>query len=107
MKKRVLDDSLSPEIAPKAHEAFSRIARRLRAVDLPYGLTNERLSTLATIATHKSISISVLAAAEIVRVPTMSIMVDGLEAEGLVRRQDDKFDTRSVLISATAKGRCK
>ncbi len=35
----------------------------------------------------------------------MSRMVDALEAEGFVRRRDDKLDNRAVLISITAKGR--
>ncbi len=105
MRKRILDDALSPDIAPRVHEAFSRLSRRLRKIDLPYGLTNERLSTLAAIGDHEPISISALAKAEIVTVPTMSRMVDALEADGFVRRRDDKFDSRAVLISTTAKGR--
>ena len=105
MRKRVLDDTLAPELAPQVHEAFSRLARRLRALDLPYGLTNERVSTLATVAAHEPISVSALAEAEIVTVPTMSRMVDALEAEGFVRRRDDKLDSRAVLVSTTAKGR--
>ncbi len=105
MRKRVLDDTIYPELAPKVHEAFTRLARRLRALDLPNGLTNERLTTLATIAAQEPISVSALAEAEIVSLPTMSRMVAKLEAEGFVKRRDDKFDSRAVLISTTAKGR--
>ena len=105
MGKRVLDGKMSPELGPQVHEAFSRLARRLRALDLPYGLTNERLSTLATIAAHEPISVSALAEAEIVSLPTMSRMVAKLEAKGLVKRREDKFDGRGVLVSTTAKGR--
>ncbi len=105
MRKRVLDDLMSSELGPQVHEAFSRLARRLRALDLPYGLTNERLSTLATVAAHEPISISALAEVEIVSLPTMSRMVNALEAEGFVRRRADKFDSRAVLISTTAKGK--
>ena len=104
-RKRDLDDTMSPAVGPQVHEAFSRLARRLRALNLPYGLTNERLSTLASITVHGPISISALAEAEIVSLPTMSRMVDALEAEGFVRRRDDKFDSRAVLVSTTAKGR--
>ncbi len=96
---------MSPAIGSQVHEAFSRLARRLRALDLPYGLTNERLSTLASVTAHGPISISALAEAEIVSLPTMSRMVDALEAEGFVRRRDDTFDSRAVLVSTTAKGR--
>ncbi len=94
-----------PEFAPQLHEAFSRLSRRLRALDLPDGLTNERLSTLAAVGDHEPISVSALAEAEMVSLPTMSRMVVKLEAEGLVKHRDDKFDSRVVLISTTAKGR--
>ncbi len=105
MRKRILDDTMSPELAPQVHEAFARLARRLRALDLPSGLTNERLSTLATVAAEEPISLSALAEAEMVSLPTMSRMVAKLEAEGFVKCRDDKFDSRAVLISTTAKGR--
>jgi len=105
MRKRILDDTLSPEVDSQVHEAFSRLARRLRALNLPYGLTNERLSTLATLATDEPISLSALAKAEAVTVPTMSRMVAKLEAEGFVRRRANKLDSRAILLSTTAKGR--
>ncbi len=81
---------MSPELGPQVHEAFSRLARRLRALDLPYGLTNERLSTLATVAAHEPISVSALAEAEIVSLPTMSRMVAKLEADGFLKRRQAK-----------------
>ena len=96
---------MSPEFAPQVHEAFSRLARRLRALDLPHGLTNERLSTLATVRDNEPISVSALAEAEVVSLPTMSRMVAKLEVEGLVKRREDKVDGRGVLVSTTAKGK--
>ncbi len=105
MGKRISDDTISQELAPQVHEAFSRLARRLRALEFPYGLTNERLSTLATIAAHESISVSALAEAEIVSLPTMSRMIAKLDADGFVKRRDDKLDSRGVLVSTTDKGR--
>jgi len=86
------------------HEAFSRLSRRLHALDLPDGLTNERLSTLATIASQEPIAVSALAKAEIVSLPTMSNMVTKLVAEGLVKRVSNELDGRGVLVSTTAKG---
>jgi PAS domain S-box-containing protein len=105
MGKKPLEDAVSQELAPQVHEAFSRLSRRLRALDLPDGLTIERLSTLATVTALQPVSISALAKAEIVSVPTMSNMVAKLEAKGLVKRVEDKLDARGVLVSTTAKGR--
>ncbi len=105
MGKQNLDDTISQELAPQLHEAFSRLARHLRKLDLPYGLTNERLSALAAIWVREPVSVSALAEAEIVSLPTMSRMVAKLEAEDLVNRREHKFDGRGVVVSTTAKGR--
>jgi DNA-binding MarR family transcriptional regulator len=45
-----------------------------------------------------------LAEAEQVRPPTMSRVVEALVKEGLVRRETNKDDRRSVTISPTDKG---
>ena len=105
MGRLILDDRMSPELAPHIHEAFSRLARRLRTLDLPYGLTNERLSTLATAGAHGPISLSALAETANVSLPTMSHTVAKLEAEGLVTCREHKFGDREILVSTTAKGR--
>jgi len=105
MGKRILDNTNNAELAPQVHEAFSRLSRRLHAVDLPYGLTNERLSALATVVALEPISVSALAEAEMVSLPTISNMVTKLVAEGLVERVENKSDGRGVLVTTTAKGR--
>lgn len=50
-------------------------------------------------------TISELAAAEQVTRPTISRIVDGLEAAGLARREANAADKRSVYVDATTKGR--
>jgi DNA-binding MarR family transcriptional regulator len=50
------------------------------------------------------ISLAELAAAEQVRAPTMSRIVDGLVREGLVNRVSNPTDRRMVKISATEAG---
>ncbi len=105
MAQQDLDNAVSLELARQIHEAFSRLSRRLRALDLPDGLTNERLSTLASVRVHEPVSISALADAEVVSLPTMSRMVAALARERFVRRRENKSDGREVLISTTAKGK--
>ncbi len=105
MTKRDSDKPMSPELAAQVHESFSRLARRLRALDLPYALTNERLSLLATIAAREPISISALAEAEIASLPTISRMISKLEDDGFVSRREDNHDSRAVLVSSTPKGK--
>ena len=72
MKLPDLNIAISPKLAPRIHESFSRLSRRLRSVALPHGLTNERLCTLGAVGKHEPVSVSVLSGVEMVAVPTMS-----------------------------------
>ena len=106
-----MPDAITPEadarseIAALLHEQFARLTRRLRTLDLPHGMTPERLSALSVIEKRGPISVTALADNEMVRPATMSRMITALVDEGLVKRSDDKNDGRGVLISVTPKGR--
>jgi DNA-binding MarR family transcriptional regulator len=93
------------EIAALLHEQFARLTRQLRTLELPQGMTPERLSALSVIEKRGPISVTALADTEMVRPATMSRMVSALVEDGLVKRSDDKTDGRGVLVSATPKGR--
>jgi DNA-binding MarR family transcriptional regulator len=106
-----MPDAVSPdadarsEIAALLHEQFARLTRRLRTLELPSGMTLERLSALSVVDKRGPISVTALADSEMVRPATMSRMITALAEEGLVKRTHDKNDGRGVLISATPKGR--
>jgi DNA-binding MarR family transcriptional regulator len=93
------------EIAAMLHEQFARLTRQLRTLELPQGMTPERLSALTVIEKRGPISVTALADTEMVRPATMSRMVTALVEEGLVKRSEDKTDGRGVLVSTTPKGR--
>lgn len=93
------------EIAALLQEQFARLARQLRTIELPAGMTPERLSALSVIEKRGPISVTALADNEMVRPATMSRMVAALVEEGLVKRSEDKTDGRGVLVSTTPKGK--
>jgi DNA-binding MarR family transcriptional regulator len=93
------------EVAALLHEQFARLARELRNLELPHGMTPERLSALSVIERRGPVSVTALADQEMVRPATMSRMVSALVDEGLVKRSDDKADGRGVLVTTTPKGR--
>ena len=92
-------------VAALLNEQFARLSRQLRTIELPEGMTPERLSALSVIDKRGPISVTALAVNEKVRPATMSRMVTALVEEGLVKRGDDKTDGRGVLVSTTPKGR--
>ena len=77
----------------------------LRREDDGSGLSAPRLSALSVIVFAGPLSLAALAAAEQVRPPTMSRIVDALVAAGLATREAAPGDRRSVRIEATAVGR--
>lgn len=91
-------------IATRLHKAAIRLLRTLRREDDGSGLTAPRLSALSVIAFAGPLSLAELAAAEQVKPPTMSRIVDALVADGLVTRDIPAEDRRSVRIAATEKG---
>ena len=103
--QRHAESEACSEIAALLHDQFSRLTRQLRNMDLPQGMTPERLSALAVLDERGPISVTALADKEMVRPATMSRMVSALVDEGLVKRSEDKNDGRGVLVSATSKGR--
>ena len=106
----LMSDAMPPEasrseVAALLHEQFARLTRRLRTLELPHGMTAERLSALSVIEKRGPISVTALADTEMVRPATMSRMITALVDEGLAKRGGDKNDGRGVLVSVTPKGR--
>jgi DNA-binding MarR family transcriptional regulator len=94
------------ELADRLHSAAIHLLRWLRREDAATGLSAPRLSALSVLVFGGGpVTLGQLAAAEQVRAPTMTRLVNGLEADGLVTRQADPGDARVTRIQATARGR--
>jgi len=88
------------------HSAAIHLLRRVRvADDESMGMTPARRSALSVLVFLGPQSLSDLAAAEQVTLPTMSKLVATMERDGLVRRERDPGDGRIVRLHATAKAR--
>jgi len=88
------------EIAGRLRLAVLRLARRLRQQSPP-GITPSQLSALSVIHVLGSLTIGELAAHENVQPPTISRIVDALEAAGWVERFADDTDRRVARVRAT------
>ena len=92
------------DLARRLHAVSIRLLRTLRREDDGSGLTAPRLSALSVIAFAGPVSLTELAAAEQVRPPTMSRIVDHLVEAGLVNREGDPDDRRLIRLTATEQG---
>jgi DNA-binding MarR family transcriptional regulator len=95
----------SQKIADQLHSAAIHLLRKLRKEDEGSGLNAPRLSALSVIVFGGPITLGDLAAAEQVRPPTMTRIVNALEEQGLVLKKQNTNDGRSTLLSATPAGK--
>ena len=92
-------------MATRLHAASIKLLRLLRREDEDSGLSAPRLSALSVIVFDGPLSLAELAAAEQVRPPTMSRLVEALVGLGLITREADPANRRMVSIAATQAGR--
>ncbi len=95
----------SQNIADQLHSAAIYLLRKLRKEDEGSGLNAPRLSALSVIVFGAPVTLRDLAAAEQVRPPTMTRIVNALEEKGLVLKKQNANDGRSTLLSATPAGK--
>jgi DNA-binding MarR family transcriptional regulator len=90
--------------ADRLHSAAIHLLRRLRIADAASGLTAPRLSALSVVVFGGPQTITSLAAAEQVRLPTMTRLVQGLQRQKLITCTPDPKDRRRVVVRATPRG---
>ena len=93
------------DLAPRLHSAVLHLLRRLAREDRASGESPARLSALSVLVFGGPRAIGQLARDEGVTPPTMTRLVAGLEADGLVTRTADRDDRRSQRVAATDRGR--
>ena len=91
------------DVADRLHSAAIHLLRRVRRTDPQTGVSAAQLSALSVLMGGPR-TLGELAAAEQVRPPTMTKLVQELEREGLAARERDTADARVVRVRSTAKG---
>jgi DNA-binding MarR family transcriptional regulator len=83
-----------------------RLARRLRQMrDDSVDLNSNQLSAMAVLLNNGDLLMGELAAAEKVQPPSMTRIVNGLEARGYVARRPHPDDRRQCLVTLSDEGR--
>jgi DNA-binding MarR family transcriptional regulator len=91
------------EVATRLRVAVNRLQRRLRQESLE-GLSPAQVSALGTINRLGRPTLGELAAIEQVQPPSMTRIVANLAEAGMVTRESDPVDRRSVRVQITPAG---
>lgn len=97
--------TISVSVADRLHSAAIHLLRRLRQSDKASGISAPRLSALSVLVYAGPRTLGQLAEAEQVRPPTMTRLVQAMEAEGYIKRITDPHDKRVTVLQATARAR--
>jgi DNA-binding MarR family transcriptional regulator len=101
-----LPQDATHEVGNLLNSVAIRLLRKIRHTDrMVSGLTAPRASTLSVLVFAGPQTIGRLADLEQVSPAAMTKMIDGLEADGLVRRRRSTTDRRVVIVEATAPGK--
>lgn len=95
---------MEPTTADRLHSLAIHLLRYARVEDVAVGMSATRLSVLSVLVFGGPRTVTELAEAEQVATPTMTRLLQALEAEGYVRRRRDARDARIVRVRATARG---
>jgi len=99
-----MNRDLVEQMAGQLQSFALRLAREVRRGKAAGTPGASRLSALAALASSGPLSLAHLAAADQVRAPTMSRLVDGLVRDGLVTRETVPTNRRAVRIAITPEG---
>src|SRR5262249_37028172 len=88
------------EIAARLRLSATRLVRILRQA-AEFGLPPSQLTALATVAGEGPLTLGALADTEHVPPPSVTKVIEKLEAVGLVQRRADAADRRRILVTAT------
>jgi DNA-binding MarR family transcriptional regulator len=98
---------LSPAaLAQALRPSVMRLARRLRQMrDDAVDLNSNQLSAMSVLLNNGDLLMGELAAAEKMQPPSMTRIVNGLEARGYVARRPHPDDRRQCLVTLSDEGR--
>ena len=100
-----IESSRKALVADRLHSLAIHLLRRVARADEESGVTGPRLSVLSVLVLGGGPrTIGSLAQMERVTPPTMTRLIQAMEAEGLVRRAASPHDARAVHITATRAG---
>jgi DNA-binding MarR family transcriptional regulator len=103
VRKMTNEPSLE-EVGRSLHSNAIHLLRRVRTDDSAMGIGPAQASALSVVVFGRPLTLSKLAESEQVRPPTMSRVVEALVKQGLARRETNRYDRRSIMISPTDKG---
>ena len=94
-------DAYLPALLAQAHE---RVASEFHAIAAEHGIAPSEWRVLATLASGEPTAIGRLAQIVVMKQPTVTRLLDRMEATGYVQRVPHDGDRRITLVTITAKG---
>jgi DNA-binding MarR family transcriptional regulator len=109
MQARMMPSSVR-DCAHEVLDVVPMVFRAIRTELRKYGakqMSLPQFRTLAFVYRNEGVSLSEVADHMVLTLPTMSMLVDGLVASGLISRREDPEDRRRMTLTLTRDGRAR
>ncbi len=94
---------MAHDLSTRLYFAAIHLIRKLRHSDDDLGLSSAQLSAISTLVSRGQMTLSQFAEAEGVRPPTITRLVQRLEADGYIIREVSQTDRRVTTVRHTTK----
>lgn len=103
MQLRPIDQSLPMQLLAAREAAMAHFRPMLRA----HGLTEQQWRVIRVLAAQDRLDVSELATRALLLAPSLSRILQSLQADGLIERSPDPEDQRRYFISLSATGQAR
>jgi homoprotocatechuate degradation regulator HpaR len=98
-------EELSNSLPMMLYKALDTIMPKFRIIFKEFGITEPQARVLRILWQHKKIALNELSSLSLITPPSLVGVIDRMELNGLVERNNSNIDRRKIIVNLTKKGK--
>ncbi|MFQ3333559.1 MAG: homoprotocatechuate degradation regulator HpaR [Woeseiaceae bacterium] len=97
-------EELSNSLPMMLYKALDTIMPKFRIIFKEFGITEPQARVLRILWQHETIALNELSSLSLITPPSLVGVIDRMELNGLVERNNSNIDRRKIIVNLTEKG---
>ncbi|MDA9108927.1 MarR family transcriptional regulator [Woeseiaceae bacterium] len=98
-------EELSNSLPMMLYKALDTIMPKFRIIFKEFGITEPQARVLRILWQHKKIALNELSSLSLITPPSLVGVIDRMELNGFVERNNSNIDRRKIIVNLTKKGK--
>lgn len=98
-------EELSNSLPMMLYKALDTIMPKFRIIFKEFGITEPQARVLRILWQHKKIALNELSSLSLITPPSLVGVIDRMELNGFVERNNSNIDRRKIIVNLTEKGK--